>query len=83
LVKDDSLAERGFSHGLDAYVIKNPGHHGRISKRMMATAVESIIGGVFNDSGLDLEAVRAVMEKLGFFEHPMLATTNCSSLADR
>jgi len=80
LVSDKGLAERGFSHGLDACVIKNGGHSGRISDRMMATAVEAIIGAVFKDSGFDLEAVRAVMDKLGFFDHYLLSTTNCDSL---
>ena len=46
----------------------------------MATAVEAIIGAVFKDSGFDLEAVRAVMARLGFFNHHLLATTNCDSL---
>jgi hypothetical protein len=60
----------------------NPGHYDRAEESQKTAAVKAIIANVFVDSGLDLEAVRAVMEKLGFFEHPMLATTNCSSLAD-
>lgn len=47
---------------------------------MMATAVEAIVGAVFKDSGFDKEAVRAVMARLGFFSHPLLAGTDCSSL---
>jgi hypothetical protein len=47
---------------------------------MMATAVEAIIGAVFKDSGFDLEAVRAVMARFGFFSHHLLTTTNCDSL---
>ncbi|KAH6643526.1 ribonuclease III domain-containing protein [Boeremia exigua] len=81
LVSGEKLAARGYALGLDAYVIKNPGHVGRISERMMATAVEALIGAVLVDSGHDLEAVRAVMERLRFFEHPLLLTTDCSALA--
>jgi dsRNA-specific ribonuclease len=47
---------------------------------MMATAVEAIIGAVFEDSGHDLEAVRAVMDKLRFFDHPLLKATNYGAL---
>ncbi|KZM23777.1 ribonuclease III [Ascochyta rabiei] len=56
LVTDDRLARRGFSLGLDDVVIKNPGHHGRISNGMMANAVEAIIGAVYVDSGYSLDA---------------------------
>ena len=80
LVSEKGLADRGFSHGLDAFIIKNAGHFGRISNRMMATAVEALVGAVYKDSDLDLEAVRAVMGNLGFFTHPLLSTTNCDSL---
>lgn len=80
LVSETSLASRGFSHGLDACVIKNAGHSGQISNRMMATAVEAIVGAVFKDSRFDLEAVRLVMDNLGFFNHPQLEATDCSSL---
>lgn len=72
LASEKGLAGRGFRHGLDECIIKNPGHSGRISDRMMATAVEAIIGAVYKDSGLDFGAVRAVMDKLGFFDHPLL-----------
>lgn len=80
LVTNETLATRGFSHGLDVCVIANAGHVGRISDRMMATAVEAIVGAVFKDSGFDNEAVCAVMARLGFFSHPLLAGTDCSSL---
>ena len=80
LVANENLAIRGFSHALDRCVITNAGHVGRISERMMATAVEAIVGAVFKDSGFDNEAVRAVMARLGFFSHPLLAGTDCSSL---
>ncbi|KAJ4357102.1 hypothetical protein N0V95_002758 [Ascochyta clinopodiicola] len=59
LVTDDHLAERAFSLGLDAVVIVNPGHFGRISNRVMAKALEAIIGAVYKDSGYNLEAVNA------------------------
>lgn len=80
LVSEKGLANRGFSHGLDAFIIKNAGHLGRISDRMMATAIEAIIGAVFIDSGFNLEAVRSVMDNLGFFDHPLFATTKYDSL---
>ncbi|KAJ4985495.1 RNase iii [Stagonosporopsis vannaccii] len=80
LVSEAALAARGFDLGLDACVIKNPGHTSCISNRMMATALEAIIGAVFEDSDYDLEAVRAVMQNLGFFEHELLQHTDCTSL---
>jgi hypothetical protein len=83
LVSEKGLADRGFSHDLDAFVIKNAGHVGRISNRMMATTVEALVGAVFKDNDLDLEAVRAVMDSLGFFTHPLLSTTDCGSLTGR
>lgn len=83
LVSQTALAARGFDLGLDSCVIKNAGHMTRISDRMMATALEAVIGAVFKDSGCNLEAVRAVMETLGFFTHPLLVTTDCSSLTGR
>ena len=83
LVSNETLAIRGFSHGLDGCVITNAGHVGRISERMMATAVEAIVGAVFKDSGFDFESVRAVMARLGFFSHPLLSGTDCDSLPGR
>jgi ribonuclease-3 len=80
LVTNEALAVRGFSHGLDACVITNDGHVGRISDQMMATAVEAIVGAVFKDSDFDIEAVRAAMARLGFFGHQLLARTNCESI---
>lgn len=80
IVSEKSLADRGFRHGLDTYLIKNAGHNSRISNRMMATAIEAIIGAVFKDSDFDLEAVRAVMRQLGFFDHALLMTTDKDSL---
>jgi ribonuclease-3 len=81
LVSNEPLATCGFSHDLDGCVITNAGHVGRISERMMATAVEAIVGAVFKDSGFDPEAVRTVMARLGFFKHQLLANTDCKSLA--
>jgi ribonuclease-3 len=78
-VTDDRLAARGFEHGLDAYIIKNAGL-GQISSRMMATAVEAIIGAVFEDTNRDYEAVRRVMDNLDFFDHPLLSAINRDSL---
>lgn len=77
---DVRLAARGFEHGLDAHIIKNAGL-GQVSIKMMATAIEAIIGAVFEDSNRDYEAVRKVMDNLGFFDHPLLSATNRDSLS--
>jgi hypothetical protein len=45
---------------------------------MMATTLEAIIATVFFDSGANsLDAVRAVMDNLGFLDHPLLQVTYC------
>ena len=80
LSSNPELAKRASHHGLDDRVMMNPGQLGAPSDKVKATAMESIIANVFLDSGLDLETVRGVMKKLGFFEHPMLANIDCSSL---
>ncbi|KAF1352796.1 ribonuclease III [Lizonia empirigonia] len=79
LVSEKSLADRGFDHGLDKHVIKNPGHYGRISNRMMANTVEAIIGAVYEDTNHDYERAHTVMGNLGFFEHPLLLVTDDES----
>jgi ribonuclease-3 len=41
-----------------------------VSDGIMATSVEALIGAVYLDSGLDINAVRAVMINLGIMESP-------------
>jgi ribonuclease-3 len=45
---------------------------------MVATALEAVIGAVFQDGGN--EAVTRVIEYLGFFDHPLLTVTSQSRL---
>ena len=80
LVTNEALAFRVFSHSLDLCVIRNAGHISRVLTRVMATAVEAIVGAVFKDSSFDLEAVCAVMARLGFFSYHLFTKTNCDSL---
>ena len=47
---------------------------------MVATTFEAIIAAVYIDSGKDLGRVEAVMERLGFFDHPLLQVTYCNTL---
>ena len=48
----------------------------------MANCFEAVIGAVWMDAGGDgLDVVRAMLERLGFFEHPILSvgSRSCSS----
>ncbi|KJK82651.1 hypothetical protein H634G_01788 [Metarhizium anisopliae BRIP 53293] len=57
-----NLAERGFAHQLDVCIIRNGGTVS-VSDKMMATAVEAILGAVRLDGGVD--ALTTVMGNLG------------------
>ncbi|XP_014562645.1 hypothetical protein COCVIDRAFT_32697 [Bipolaris victoriae FI3] len=71
LVSNEALAVRGFRLGLDAYIVPASGVH--VTKNMMADAFEAMVGAVSLDAGEDaIEAVRDVLERTGFFNHPML-----------
>ena len=67
---NNALATLGRSKGLDEHVIINPAQWGVVSNRTMATTVEALIGAVFLDSGLDINAVRAAMVNLGIMDRP-------------
>jgi ribonuclease-3 len=67
---NNALATLGLSKGLDKHVIINPAQWGIVSNKTMATTVEALIGAVFIDSGLDINAVRAVMVNLGIMDRP-------------
>ncbi|XWW92868.1 hypothetical protein V2A60_000795 [Cordyceps javanica] len=58
---NDYLAARGFALGLDSCLNKNDGTY-VVSKKMMATAVEAILGAVHLDGGDD--ALRRVLRHL-------------------
>ncbi|EUC30791.1 hypothetical protein COCCADRAFT_102995 [Bipolaris zeicola 26-R-13] len=71
LVSNEALAVRGFRLGLDTYIVPASGVH--VTKNMMADAFEAMVGAVSLDAGEDaIEAVRDVLERTGFFNHPML-----------
>ncbi|KAJ5996244.1 hypothetical protein N7499_007441 [Penicillium canescens] len=65
---NNALAILGRSRGLDEHVIINPAQWGMVSNKTMATTVEALIGAVFLDSGLDINAVIAVMRNLGIMD---------------
>lgn len=46
---------------------------------MIATTFEAIIGAVFVDSSDSLDAVHGVVNRLGFFDHPLFMVTYCES----
>ncbi|KAH4187172.1 hypothetical protein HBH42_163950 [Parastagonospora nodorum] len=64
-----TLAQLGRRLGVDTYVIKNPGTV-VVSDKMVATAVEALMGVVYLDGGE--EALEGVMMALGFGEHQFL-----------
>lgn len=74
LVTNVRLASRGRELGLDACVICDPGTP-TVSTDMLATTFEAVIAAVYLDSGADLDTVETVMERLGFFNHPLLLVT--------
>ncbi|KAF3045353.1 hypothetical protein E8E11_007882 [Didymella keratinophila] len=68
MLSNDSLARRGYDHGIDPFVYCNIGTI--VSAKMIASTLEAIIGAVYQDGG-DI-AVLQVIEHLGFFEHRLL-----------
>ena len=55
------MTEKGRAAGIDAYVLLNPGHRGPVTDKVMANAVEAIIGAVYLDSGKDMESAKKLM----------------------
>lgn len=76
---NDRLTERGRRLGLDICVIRDLGT-GTASDGMVATTFEAIIAAVYIDSRNDLDSVETIMERLGFFDHPLLQVTFCNTL---
>jgi dsRNA-specific ribonuclease len=76
LTDNKTLKQRGARFGLDKCVMMEGGHGQReVSTRCMATTVEALVGAVHLDAGgggAGYDAVRKVMEHLGFFDHEML-----------
>lgn len=65
---NDNLAAKGFEHGLNLCVILNPGTL-QVSKGLMATTVEAILGAVELDGGPG--ALLQVATHLGLV-HPLI-----------
>lgn len=59
------IAQAGRNLGLDKLVIVNPAQAGMVADKVMASAVEAIIGAVFMDSDGSVESVRPVLAILG------------------
>jgi ribonuclease-3 len=79
LVTNKALGARGHRLGLNDCVIKGWGTT-RVGIPQMANCFEAIIGAVYMDAGANgLNLVRAMLEHLGFFEHPILSVTLCDS----
>ncbi|KAH7130271.1 ribonuclease III domain-containing protein [Dendryphion nanum] len=71
-LSNDSLGGLGFEIGIHRCIMKEAGL-GRVSKKMVAQTVEAVIGAVYmdvDDNGM--ESVRAVIQDMGFAEHPHL-----------
>jgi ribonuclease-3 len=73
LVTNKALGARGHRIGLNDCVIKGWGTT-KVGIPQMANCFEAIIGAVYMDAGANgLNLVRAMLEHLGFFEHPILS----------
>ncbi|KAF7117630.1 hypothetical protein CNMCM5793_006722 [Aspergillus hiratsukae] len=57
------LAHMGFKAGLESVILINPSQP-TVSTGVMATTVEAILGAVYLDSEMNVQAVRAVMALL-------------------
>lgn len=64
LARNDNLTARGFELGIDAYIQNNPSQ-GTISRGVMATTVEAIIGAVYLDKNRELAAVGPIIAAFG------------------
>lgn len=71
LLGNKNLERVGRNHGLGECLILNPGTH-FVSAKMMATAVEAILGAVHEDGGD--KALAEVMDRLHLAEHPLLSS---------
>ena len=78
-VGNENLAAIGEEKGLQECVVLNPGTH-MVTPKVMATAVEAIIGAVFFDSGD--AAVEPVLQTLGI-HHQLLAVVMLTILSSR
>jgi hypothetical protein len=66
-------------HGLNDCIILHGGTP-LVSTKMMATALEAIMGAVHMDGGVD--ALAGVMSRLGLVQHPLLPTVISFPLSD-
>jgi ribonuclease-3 len=64
LARNDNLSDRGFELGIDSYIQNNPSQ-GTISRGVMATTVEAIIGAVYLDKNGELAAVGQIIAAFG------------------
>ncbi|GKZ25750.1 hypothetical protein AbraIFM66951_002405 [Aspergillus brasiliensis] len=59
------ITQAGRNLGLDKLVVVSPAQAGMVSDKVMASAVEAIIGAVYMDSNGSIESVRPVLTTLG------------------
>ncbi|PWY76037.1 hypothetical protein BO94DRAFT_549349 [Aspergillus sclerotioniger CBS 115572] len=59
-----NLAATGFEKALDRFVMVNPAQGRTVSKNVMASTVEALIGAVYIDSNMKIEPVRSVIDAL-------------------
>lgn len=67
LARDSTWAQLGFHNGIDKFLTLDLDCL-HISDRIMATAMEAVLGALLRDSGSDIKAVEAAMVKLGCFD---------------
>ena len=61
------LYQRGREQGLADMILNNPCNGKSVLKTRLASSMEAIIGVAWIDSGISLEDVRRVMEKLRIY----------------
>jgi dsRNA-specific ribonuclease len=65
----------GRANGIDACILMNAGMGNRASDRMVANAVEAVIGAAYIDAGVNgLAVVNAIMTRLGLDNPPLFST---------
>ncbi|OQD60918.1 hypothetical protein PENPOL_c019G06885 [Penicillium polonicum] len=59
-----NLADQGFIHGIDKFIVKNPSQSD-ITRNVMATTMQAIVGAVYVDCNHQIQPCADVMTALG------------------